>query len=209
MPDERPFAQFLPRVLLLAALLFAAAGARAQEQNDKPAPWKLSAAVGPAFALGKAGERWAKLIAEQSGGKVPVQFFPGAALASRDPAREFIALRDGAADLAVGSTLYWSGQVAELNAIGLPWLAPEDKDLAALAGEAVTDRLAAALERAGVVPLAFAVLGHRELATTGRVPRSPDDVAGMKVRLAAMPLLTEFFTSLGAAPQFDDPRRRA
>jgi TRAP-type C4-dicarboxylate transport system substrate-binding protein len=172
----------------------------AQEPKDKPAPWKLSAAVGPAFALGKAGERWAKLIAEQSGGNVAVQFFPGAALASRDPAREFVALRDGAADLAVGSTLFWSVQVVELNAIGLPWLAPEDKDLAALTSEAITERLAAAMERAGVVPLAFAVLGHRELATTGKVPRSPEDMAGIKVRLAATPFLTDFFVSLGAEP---------
>ena len=196
MPD----APVVARALLLAALLLVAAGAPAQEPKDKPAPWKLSAAVGPAFALGKAGERWAKLIAVQSGGNVAVQFFPGAALASRDPAREFLTLRDGAADLAVGSTLYWSVQVVELNAIGLPWLAPEDKDLAALAGEAVTERLAAAMERAGVVPLAFAVLGHRELATTGQVPRSPEDMAGIKVRLAATPFLTDLFVSLGAEP---------
>jgi len=195
-----PDAPVVARALLLAALLLVAAGAPAQEPKDKPAPWKLSAAVGPAFALGKAGERWAKLIAEQSGGNVPVQFFPGAALASRDPAREFLALRDGAADLAVGSTLFWSLQVVELNAIGLPWLAPEDKDLAALASEAVTERLAAAMERSGVVPLAFAVLGHRELATTGKVPRSPEDMAGIKVRLAATPFLTDFFVSLGAQP---------
>jgi TRAP-type C4-dicarboxylate transport system substrate-binding protein len=195
-----PDAPVVARVLLLAALLLAAAGVPAQEPKDKPAPWKLSAAVGPAFALGKAGERWAKLIAEQSGGNVAVQFFPGAALASRDPAREFVALRDGAADLAVGSTLFWSVQVVELNAIGLPWLAPEDKDLAALTSEAITERLAAAMERAGVVPLAFAVLGHRELATTGKVPRSPEDMAGIKVRLAATPFLTDFFVSLGAEP---------
>jgi TRAP-type C4-dicarboxylate transport system substrate-binding protein len=188
------------RALLLAALLLVAAGAPAQEQKDKPAPWKLSTAVGPAFALGKAGERWAKLIAEQSGGSVAVQFSPGAALASRDPAREFVALREGAADLAVGSTLYWSAQVVELNVIGLPWLAPEDRDLAALASEAVVERLAAAMERAGVVPLAFAVLGHRELATTGKVPRAPEEVAGMKVRLAATPLLIDLFVGLGAVP---------
>jgi len=201
MPDDRSLAQFLTRVLLLAALLLVATGVPAQEQKDQPAPWKLSAAVGPAFALGKAGARWAKLIAEQSGGSVAVQFHPGAALASRDPAREFVALRDGATDLAVGSTLFWSGQVVELNAIGLPWLAPEDKDLAKLTSEAITERLAAAMERAGVVPLAFAVLGHRELATTGKVPRSPEDMAGIKVRLAATPFLTDFFVSLGAAPR--------
>jgi TRAP-type C4-dicarboxylate transport system substrate-binding protein len=188
-------------MLLLAALVLAASSAAAQEPAAKPEPWKLSAAVGPAFALGKAGARWAQLITEKSDGKVAVQFFPGAALASRDPAREFVALRDGAADLAVGSTLFWSGHVVELNVVGLPWIAPEDKDLAALAGAAVTARLAAALEGAGVVPLAFAVLGHRELATTGRVLRSPDDAAGMKVRLASTPLLTDLFVGLGAEPR--------
>jgi TRAP-type C4-dicarboxylate transport system substrate-binding protein len=177
------------------------ASAAAQEPEAKPEPWKLSTAVGPAFALGKAGARWAQLIAGRSGAGIPVRLVPGAALAARDPARELIALRDGAADLAVGSSLFWAAQVVELNVIGLPWLAPEDKDLAALAGEAVTTRLAAAMERAGVVPLAFAALGHRELATTGRVLRTPDDVAGLKVRLAAIPLVTDLFVSLRAEPR--------
>jgi len=189
------------RVPLVALLVAAASGVPAQETKDESRTWKLSAAVGPAFALGKAGARWAQLITERSDGKVPVRFFPGAALSGRDPAREFNALRDGAADLAVGSTLFWSGQVVELNVIALPWLAPEDRDLAALASEGVTERLAAALERAGVVPLAFAVLGHRELATTGRVLRSPEDLAGMKVRLTSTPLLVDLFAGLGTQPR--------
>jgi len=201
MHDERSLAQLLPRALLLAALVLAASAAPAQEAKDTPEPRKLSAAVGPAFALGKAGERWAKLIAEKSSGTIPVQFFPGATLASRDPAREFIALRDGAADLAVGSTLFWSTQVVELNVIGLPWLAPEDKDLAAMASEAMTERIFAAVERAGAVPLAFAALGHRAMATTGKVLRSPEDVAGMQVRLASTPLLADLFAGLGALPR--------
>ena len=201
MHDERSLAQLPSRALLLAALFLTASSASAQEAKDKPEAWKLSAAVGPAFALGKAGERWAKLIAEKSDGKVPVQFFPGATLASRDPAREFIALRDGAADLAVGSTLFWSAQVVELNVIGLPWLAPEDRDLTAMASEAMTERIFAAVERAGVVPLAFAALGHREMATTGKVLRSPEDVIGMQVRLASTPFLTDLFAGLGALPR--------
>jgi len=201
MQDERSLAQFLPRAVLLAALVLAVASASAQEAKDKPEPWKLSSAVGPTFALGKAGEQWAKRIVENSDGKVPVQFFPGATLASRDPAREFVALRDGAADLAVGSTLFWSLQVVELNVIGLPWLAPEGKDLAAMMNEAIAERLLAAVERAGVVPLAVAALGHRALATTGKVPRSPEDVAGMSVRLVSTPLLIDLFAGLGAEPR--------
>ncbi len=171
------------------------------QAREPPEPRKLSTAVGPAFALGKAGERWGKLVAERSGGRIPVRLFPGATLARNDPAREFIALRDGAADLAVGSTLFWSPQVVALGVISLPWIAPDAKDLAAILGSPVGEHLAAAVERAGVVPLAFAVLGHRALSMSGPAPRSPADFTGMKVRVAPIPLLTDLFVSLGALPR--------
>ncbi len=186
---------------LLVALLLALPELPAAEAREAPEPRKLSVAVGPAFALGKAGENWAKLVAERSGGKMPVRLFPGATLAQNDPAREFIALRDGAADLAVGSTLFWSSQVAALGVISLPWIAPEAKDLAAIAQSPVAQHLAAAIERAGAVPLAFAVLGHRVLSMSGTAPRSPADFAGMKVRVVSNPMLTDLFVSLGALPR--------
>jgi len=187
--------------LLLVALIAVSSPAAAQSASDAAEGWKLSVAVGPSFALGKAADRWAKLIIERSGGKLPVRLFPGATLSQRDPAREFIALRDGAAELAVGSTLFWAPQVVELNLIGLPWLAPEDNDVEAIASGAVGERLLAAVERAGAVPLALAVLGHRALATSVAPPRSPADMAGMKVRAVSTPLLTDLYVRLGAMPR--------
>src|SRR6266567_3129021 len=53
---------------------------------------KLSTALGSAYPLGKAGELWASLIRDRSGGRLAVKHFPGAMLARRDPAREFGAL---------------------------------------------------------------------------------------------------------------------
>ncbi|MET0682668.1 MAG: TRAP transporter substrate-binding protein DctP [Casimicrobiaceae bacterium] len=200
MQDKHPIAWSVTCAYLLVALFLAATVASAGEPNALPEA-KLSTAVGPAFALGKAGERWAKLVAERSGGKIPARLFPGATLAHNDPAREFIALRDGAADLAVGSTLFWSAQVVELNVVSLPWVAPAANELAVIAEGPVAERLLAAAERAGVVPIALAVLGHRALALTGAAPRSPADFVGLKVRVAATPLLTDLFTTLGALPQ--------
>jgi TRAP-type C4-dicarboxylate transport system substrate-binding protein len=184
---------------LFTALAAMPASARAQSGGDAADAWKLSVAVGPAFALGKAADRWAKFIGERSGGKLPVRVFPGASLSGRDPGREFIALRDGPADLAVGSTLYWSAQVVELNLIGLPWLLPDDNDLQAIVAGGVGERLLASVERAGVVPLAIAMLGHRALATSVPI-HSAADMAGLRVRAAATPLLTDVFVGLGARP---------
>jgi TRAP-type C4-dicarboxylate transport system substrate-binding protein len=103
------------------------------------------------------------------------------------------------------SRWWWGPLVAEaqvnaLAVVGLPWLAPEAKQLDALIAGAMKERLVAALDRAGVVALAFAPLGHRELATTSRVVRAPADLAGMKIRTTALPMLTETFAELGALP---------
>jgi TRAP-type C4-dicarboxylate transport system substrate-binding protein len=110
-------------------------------------------------------------------------------------------LRNGSADLAVGSTLFWSTQVAELNVIGLPWLSPDTMGVDALIAGAMKKRLDAAIERAGVVPLAYAALGPRALATTTVAVQVPDDINGLRVRAAASPLVADLFFALKAAPR--------
>jgi TRAP-type C4-dicarboxylate transport system substrate-binding protein len=173
----------------------------AQSAGEGAEVWKLSVAVGPSFALGKAADRWAKAIGERSEGKIAVRTFPGASLAHNDPAREFLALREGAADLAVGSTLYWSSQVVDFNLYALPWLAAEERALAALSEGAVAERLMAAAERAGVVPLALAVLGHRAVATSSGPLRDPSDFARIKIRGPSSTLVTNLLVELGALPR--------
>ena len=190
-------------ILRLCALVVVGAlhlPAFAQNPAAKIPSRKLSVAVGPAYALGKAAETWAKLVAKRSGGTLPIDLHPGASLAQRDPDREFAALRDGAADLAVGSTLHWSAQVSELAVVGLPWLAPEPSQLAALATGPMRERMFAAVTRAGAVPLALAPLGHRAIATRAKPVHLPDDMRGLRIRITASPYLIDFYTGLGALP---------
>src|SRR5215469_2980841 len=97
------------RRLVLATMCALTLPIRAQ-QTSGGREWKLSTALGPAYPEGKAGEAWARLIAERSGSRLAVKHFPGATLAQHDPAREFAGLRDGAIDLAVGSAVNWSSQ---------------------------------------------------------------------------------------------------
>jgi TRAP-type C4-dicarboxylate transport system substrate-binding protein len=180
--------------------MLAVSTALAQQSPDKGSEWKVSTAVGPAFALGAAGETWAKRIGERSGGKLAAKLYPGAALADREPSREFAALARGAADLAVGSSLLWSVQVPELNVIGLPWIAPDARALDALVSGTMKERLDAAIERAGAVPLAYATLGLRSLATTTSSAQTPETLKGLRVRIGPTPLVADLFIALGAEP---------
>jgi len=181
--------------------MFALSTALAQQGPDAAKEWKVSTAVGPAFALGAAGDRWAKHIGERSGGRLTAKLYPGATLADREPSREFTALASGFADLAVGSSLVWSLQIPELNVIGLPWIAPDEKALAGLVGGTIKERLDTAIERAGAVPLAYAALGSRALATTTSGAQTPEEIKGLKVRVGPAPLVADLFIALGAEPK--------
>ncbi len=115
--------------------------------------------------------------------------------------REFVALRDGAADLAVGSTLFWSAQVTELNVDRIAVDRLRTPGASMRSSRPVKEQLDAAIERAGVVPLAFAALGPRALATTTMAVRTPGDVPGLRVRIASAPLVADLFMALGAEPR--------
>src|SRR5450755_596445 len=185
--------------MTLAMTLAAAAQDRPSALSATSQSLKLSTALGPAYPQGKAGEIWAALIRERSGGRLAATHFPGATLSSRDPAREFGALRDRTCELSVGSALAWSAQVPQLNVLALPWLVPGEAEFEALIGGGVGKRLSAILEAAGVVPVAWAANGFIELASRKPVHK-PADLAGLQVRAQSSSLIDETVAALGARP---------
>lgn len=197
----------MSRRRLLALLLLAtiAAVPRATVAADAAAvagrEYKLSTALSPAYALGRAASRWAELVGERSAGRLRVKLHPGATLAQRDPTREFAALRAGEAELAVGSSLAWADAVPALNLVGLPWLAPTDAKLAAFAREPLAGVLRESLVAAGVEPLAFAPLGHRALVLARAGLARPDELTGLRLRIPPSMLLADLYGSTGALPR--------
>jgi TRAP-type C4-dicarboxylate transport system substrate-binding protein len=181
------------------ALVVAFAPPAGAQNAASPTELKLSTALGPAYAQGKAGELWATLIRDRSAGRLAAKHFPGAALVQRDAVREYAALRDGRIDLAVGSTLVWSAQVPELNLLSLPWLVRDDAALDALLAGDVGRRLSARLEASDVVALAWMPNGFIALATHAAV-RKPADIAGLKIRVQSSLVAIDLLVALGAQP---------
>jgi TRAP-type C4-dicarboxylate transport system substrate-binding protein len=186
----------------LVAMVTVAGPLYAQDKSPKPPEVKLSTAVAPAFPLGRAGERWAQLVNEQARGAYVVRQYAGATLAQRDPGREFGALKDGAADMAVGSALMWSAQFPALAVYALPWLAAEPAEQDALVASApLRAQLFARMEDAGVVALAMAPLGERVVATTSLPVATPAAAKGLRIRVFALRPVVDVYVALGALPQ--------
>jgi TRAP-type transport system periplasmic protein len=187
---------FVFTALLSLAVLFASQGSAAEYKAE----YKLSTVVGKAFPWGAGAERWADLVREKTGGRINIKMYPGASLVGGDQTKEFTALRQGAIDVAVGSTINWSPQIKELNLFSLPFLMPDYKAIDALTQGEVGREIFKILATKDVVPLAWGENGFRELSNSRHPVRAPGDLKGLKLRVVGSPLYLDIFTALGANP---------
>jgi TRAP-type transport system periplasmic protein len=181
---------------LAAAMAVGALPAAAEYRSE----YRVSTVVPAPFPWGIAAERWAELVAERTDGRINMQIYSGAQLVQGDQTREFTALRRGVIDMAVGSTINWSPQIVEMNIFSLPFLMPDYDALDALTGGEVGERLFELIEENGVIPLAWAENGFREVTNSQRAIRTPEDMAGLKMRVVGSPIFNDVFTTLGANP---------
>jgi TRAP-type transport system periplasmic protein len=168
--------------------------------QDYKAEYTISTVLPAPFPWGAAAERWAELVAERSDGRIAMKVYPGAQLVQGEQTREFTAMRSGVIDMAVGSTINWSPQIAELNIFSMPFLMPDYAALDALTQGPVGERIFERVQENGVVPLAWAENGFREVTNSQRPIRSPDDMQGLKMRVVGSPIFNDIFTALGANP---------
>lgn len=179
--------------LAAATALTAAASAQARE-------YSVSTVLSDAFPWGQAAQKWADLVNERSEGRITLRVYPNAQLVAGDQTKEFSAMRSGLIDMAVGSTINWSPQVPELNLFSLPFLMQNSADLDAITGGKPGEMAFAAIDKRGIVPLAWGENGFRELSNSVRPIQTPADLAGLKIRVVGSPLFQDTFTALGANP---------
>src|SRR5512139_3778854 len=187
------------RVLAAGAAVLMGACLPAMAQNYR-AEYRLSTVLGTACPWGQAGERWAELVKEKTQGRINIKLYPGTSLVGGDQTREFTAIRQGAIDLAIGSTINWSPQIKELNLYSMPFLMQDHAGMDALTSGEIAKDVFALVEKAGAVPLAWGENGFREVTNSKREIRKPDDMKGLKFRVVGSPIFNDTFTALGANP---------
>ncbi len=167
---------------------------------DYKAEYKLSTVLAKPMPWGIAGERWAELISQKTNGRIKVKQYPGTSLVGGDQTKEYTAIRQGAIDMAIGSTINWSPQVKELNIFAMPFLMPDYKAIDALTQGDVGKEIFKILESKDTIPLAWGENGFRELSNSKHAIRKPEDLKGLKIRVVGSPLFLETFAALGANP---------
>lgn len=197
MKGRQPYRLAVALLSVLALLVLQAAGAAAF--TPKP-QYNLSVVVGPQFDWGRGAERFAELVEQKTGGRIKIKVFYGGQLFKGEQTSEFQLMARGGIDFAWGSTINWSPVLPELNVFSLPFFVQDYERLDKLETSAVGERLFALMEQKGVMPLAWAENGFRQLTNSVRAVSTPGDVSGLKIRVVGSPIFVDIYRELGADP---------
>lgn len=145
-------------------------------------------------------EKFHELLNEKSDGEIGIEIFPNAVLSGGDQMRQAEMVGRGDLDFLITSAINVTPLISEMAVFSLPYLFSNYAQVdAAIQGEP-GDKVKAIVEEHGIEVLAWGENGFRELTNSVRPIETPEDLNGMKVRVAG-PMYIDVFDALGANPQ--------
>lgn len=192
----------LDRRMFTAAVFGAALAVGAGTATDAEAQsrqLRLSHHLAPGHLVDVASQRFAEMVAEQTGGEITVEVYPSGQIAG---------LRQGAEAVQFGTVDFvWTdfGTLAnfrpEYGFVSLPFLFEDDDHFDAVfggeVGQALREDVSANL---GIEALGYGNAGFRVIATRDRAVNGPEDLQGVRIRVPEVPIFVSAFRSVGANP---------
>ena len=161
--------------------------------------FKLATGQDPSHPVNKRAKEAADRVKEKTGGRLEINVFPANQLGSDT---DMIGqVRNGAVEMIniASSVLATLVSTAGIVNTGFAF-ASYDKVWAAMDGS-LGDFVRKEIEKAGIFPVSKPWdNGFRQLTSSTREIRTPDDLKGFKMRVPAAPILTGLFQALGAGP---------
>ncbi|HEX9206183.1 MAG TPA: DctP family TRAP transporter solute-binding subunit [Candidatus Deferrimicrobiaceae bacterium] len=147
----------------------------------------------------KGARRFAELVAKGTNGRIEVKVFPQSQLANGSQKAELEMLQSGVIDMTWDSPIILALFLDKrFDVFNLPWLYPSMEVANRVADGPMGDLAMKWLDEKGVVGLGIGVNGYRELTNSRRPIAAPDDMKGIKFRVAGSKLYLETFKLLGA-----------
>ena len=151
-----------------------------------------SAEGGPYDLMSK---KFKELVEEKSGGKYVIDIFAANALGSQEEVLDAVSL--GTLDLAVTSDDILAKYAPEWGYIGLPFLFDDVDDVDENLNGELGAYLSSKLEDKGMFVISFFENGFRNI-TANKEIKTPQDLAGLKIRVMTNEPLRAMFTNAGA-----------
>lgn len=160
--------------------------------------WTLAFSGTEQSVEGQAAQYFADSIYEATNGAVTVELCPEDSLTGGSALEGFRAAAGGGASLGLYSSLVCEKQDERLGVVSLPFLFASAEDAAAKLGGEPGDALKDILAEYGLTCLGFGEAGFRYPTTSSRPIASPEDLAGLKMRVEDSAMLQEAYRLWGA-----------
>ncbi|MHB2267758.1 DctP family TRAP transporter solute-binding subunit [Aliihoeflea sp. PC F10.4] len=162
--------------------------------------FRLSHNTGDTTTWHRGAERFNELLGEATGGEMSVRIFPNAQLSGGDQMRQAEMVGRGALDFVVTSAINVTPLEPQMAVFSLPYLYANYEEVDRTTDGAPGDRMKEIMLNHNVVVLAWGENGFREITNSQRPIVTPQDMQGLKVRVAG-PMYIDVMNSLGANPQ--------
>lgn len=161
---------------------------------------RLSHNTGDATTWHKGAEKFNELLSAETGGDMTVRVFPNATLSGGDQMKQAEMVSRGALDFVITSAINVTPLVPEMAVFSLPYLYANYEQVDATTDGAPGDKMKEIMDSHDIVVLAWGENGFREVTNNIRPIKSPEDMKGLKMRVAG-PMYIDVMNALGANPQ--------
>jgi tripartite ATP-independent transporter DctP family solute receptor len=160
---------------------------------------RFSHITAPDSPWDKGARKFAERVAKETKGRIEVKVYPQGQLANGNQKAELEMLQSGVIDMTWDSPIILALFLDKrFDVFNLPWLYPS-MEVANKVSDGPVGQLAVKwLDEKGIVNLGIGVNGYRELTNSKHPITSPEDMRGIKFRVAGTKLYLETFKLLGA-----------
>lgn len=162
--------------------------------------YKMTLNVGPQFYWGMGAIKFVELVKQKTGGKINIKPYYGSALLKGAQLKSPQMVAKGVIDCAYESTINSSPVIPEMNIFSLPFFINTFENLDKMENGQTGKAIFKAMDRVGLVGLAWAENGFRQVTNGKRPIKSPEDLKGLRLRVVGSPIFIDTFRQLGADP---------
>ncbi|MEJ2038790.1 MAG: DctP family TRAP transporter solute-binding subunit, partial [Desulfosarcinaceae bacterium] len=162
--------------------------------------YKMTVNVGPTFYWGMGAIKFSELVKEKTNGQINIKPYFGSELLKGAQLKSPQMVAKGIIDCAYESTINASPVIPQMNVFSLPFFINTFENLDKLEDGQTGKMIFKAMEKKGLVPLAWAENGFRQITNSKKPILMPEDLKGMRVRVVGSPIFIDTFRQLGADP---------
>lgn len=179
--------------LLGAVLVAGATGAMAADIKDRTIKYAIIYDLKHPHGIG--AQKFADLVAQQSGNKIKVKLYPGGTLGGE--VQMISSLQGGTVEMSAIASSQLVGVIKEFAALDLPFLFNNEKEADAVMDGPVGKQLLERLPAKNLVGLSWFEHGFRNLTNSKRPVQKLEDMQGLKVRVQQNSVAIDTFNALG------------